>query len=49
MNMRFYKEENISLIMGKISYNGGLYLMTMIPCDMTIPKEADKMLLTKLF
>ena len=40
---------NISLKIGIISYNGGVYLMSMISCDMIISKETGELMLTKLF
>ena len=45
----FYIEENISLKIDKISYNGGYYLMTMLSCDMIISMETCLLPLTKLF
>ena len=41
-----YLEENISLKMVKINYNGGFYLMAMISCDI-IFKKTGQLLLTK--
>ena len=35
----FYQEENISLKMRKIRYNGVFYLMAMISCDMIISNQ----------
>ena len=43
----FYLEENISLKMGKIRYNGWLYKMAMAPFDMIIFKETGRLLFTK--
>ena len=43
----FYLEENISLKMEKIRYNGWFYKMAMVPFDLIIFKETGWLLFTK--
>ena len=43
----FYLEENISLKMGKIRYNGWFYKTAMVPFNMIIFKETGQVLFRK--
>ena len=43
----FYLEENISLKMGKIRYNGWVFKMAMVPFDMIILNETGRLLFRK--